>query len=47
MMIAPAFRSFLVKVASYRGMKPSNANAPPVVGMFVVWMMSFRAIGMP
>ena len=47
MMIAPASVRFLVSVASYGGMKPSNASAPPVVGMLVVWMLSLSAIGMP
>ena len=47
MMIAPASRRFFVSVASYGGMKPANASAPPVVGMLVVWMLSFNATGMP
>ena len=47
MMIAPASRRFFVSVASYGGTSPSNASAPPVVGMSVVWMLSLSAIGMP
>ncbi len=47
MMIAPASRRFFVSVASYGGTMPSNASAPPVVGMSVVWMLSLSAIGMP
>ncbi len=47
MMTAPASRRFFVSVASYGGTSPSNASAPPVVGMFVVWMLSLSAIGMP
>ena len=33
MMIAPASRRFFVSVASYGGTRPSNASAPPVVGI--------------
>ena len=47
MMIAPASIRFFVSVASYGGMKPSKASAPPDVGMFVVWMLSLSAIGIP
>src|SRR3954464_8617681 len=47
MMIAPASRRFFVSVASYGGTRFANANAPPVVGKSVVWMLSFSAIGMP
>src|SRR5258708_9066948 len=47
MMIAPASRRFFVVVPSYGGTMPSNASAPRVVGMSVVWTLSFRAIGMP
>ena len=47
MMMAPDSRRFFVSVASYGGTKPSNASAPPVVGMSVVWMLSFSATGMP
>ena len=47
MMMAPASRRFFVSVASYGGTYPANASAPPVVGMVVVWMLSFSAIGMP
>src|SRR2546428_178335 len=47
MMTAPASRRFFVSVASYGGTKPSKASAPPVVGMFVVWMLSLSATGMP
>ena len=36
-----------MSVASYGGTRPSNASAPPVVGMSVVWMLSLSAIGMP
>ena len=36
-----------MSVASYGGTRPSNARAPPVVGMSVVWMLSLSAIGMP
>ena len=47
MMIAPASFRFFVSVASYGGTRPLNASAPPVVGMFVVWMLSLSATGMP
>ena len=47
MMIAPASLRFFVSVASYGGTSSSNASAPPVVRMSVVWMLSFSAIGMP
>src|SRR5258708_1926785 len=47
MMIAPASRRFFVSVASWGGPIRSNAGAPPVVGISVVWMLSFSAIGMP
>ena len=46
-MMAPASRRFSVRVASYGGMYPSKARAPPVVGMSVVWMLSFSATGIP
>ena len=46
-MMAPASCNNVVRVASYGGINPLNASAPPVVGMFVVWMLSFSAIGMP
>jgi hypothetical protein len=36
MMIAPASRRFFVSVASYGGISPAKASAPPVVGMLVV-----------
>src|SRR5262245_4515676 len=47
MMIAPASRRFFVSVASYGTIRFSNASAPPVVRMSVVWTLSFGAIGMP
>jgi hypothetical protein len=47
MMIAPAAFNWAVSVASYGGYRSRNASAPPVVGMFVVWMLSLSAIGMP
>ena len=47
MMMAPASRRFFVSVASYGGIRPSKARAPPVVGMSVVWMLSLSAMGMP
>ena len=47
MMIAPASRRFFVERGFVGGTKPSNASAPPVVGMSVVWMLSLSAIGMP
>jgi hypothetical protein len=47
MITAPAARSRVVSVASYGGISPANARAPPVVAMSVVWMLSLRAIGMP
>jgi hypothetical protein len=47
MMIAPARSRLTTTGASYGGTMPSNATAPPVVGMFVVLMMSFTAIGIP
>ena len=47
MMIAPASRRFAVRVASYGGTYPSNARAPPVVGRWVVWMLSLSATGIP
>ena len=47
MITAPASRRFFVSVASYGGTSPTNASAPPVVGMSVVWMLSLSAIGMP
>ena len=47
MITAPASRRFFVSVASYGGIRSSNAIAPPVVRMSVVWMLSLSAIGMP
>ena len=47
MMIAPASIRFFVSVASYGGVRCSNASAPPVVRMNVVWTLSLSAIGMP
>jgi hypothetical protein len=46
-MIAPASRRFFTSVASYGGTNRSKTNAPPVVGIRVVWMLSFNAIGIP
>ncbi len=47
MMMAPASRRLFVTVASYGGTNPSKTRAPPVVGKFVVWMLSLSATGMP
>ncbi len=45
MMIAPASRRFFVERRLVGRHQPSNASAPPVVGMSVVWMLSLSATG--
>ena len=47
MMMAPAWRSFSITVASSAGRLPANTSLPPVVGMSAVSMLSFTTIGMP